>query len=136
MRLIHVPCCPFLNRAVRPVWQWLTLLVVLLSAVPSGALPGMRAVGSAFDPAAASVAIGPKHRLAGLPELAARKCGLPETGAGSGVLCPAAVAQTGARSACGPAADRVVPAQQARRHQLCRTLYAPRAPPFGSLQNA
>lgn len=43
------------------VWGWTTLLVVLLSATPSGSQVLSRLVGSAFDPAAVSVALGPKQ---------------------------------------------------------------------------
>ena len=136
MRQNDTPSRPFLNRAVRPVWQWLTLLVVLLSAVPSAALPGMRAVGSAFDPAAASVVVGPKHRLAGLPDNAARKCGLPETGTGTGALCAALVVQLADLSACGAPPHRADRAQAAPHGKLCRILYAPRAPPAAPIHLA
>jgi hypothetical protein len=36
------------------------LLVVLLSAAPTGGQPGTRLVGSAFDPATVSVVVSPK----------------------------------------------------------------------------
>jgi len=39
---------------------WVMLLVVLLSAAPTGAQPRTRLVGSAFDPSTISVAVSPK----------------------------------------------------------------------------
>jgi hypothetical protein len=39
---------------------WVVLLVVLLSATPTGEQVRLRAVGSAFDPATAAVTVGPK----------------------------------------------------------------------------
>ena len=47
------------------LWGWAMLLVVLLSAAPTGAQPRTRYVGSAFDPASVSVGLSPKKlRLA------------------------------------------------------------------------
>jgi hypothetical protein len=43
------------------LWGWAMLLVVLVSAAPDGAAPGSREIGSAFDPATPSVAIGPQQ---------------------------------------------------------------------------
>jgi len=42
------------------LWSWLALVVVLLSAAPTGELTRTRLVGSAFDPATASLALSPK----------------------------------------------------------------------------
>ena len=41
---------------------WAILLVVLMSATPAGEQIRLRAVGSAFDPATAAVALGPKKQ--------------------------------------------------------------------------
>jgi hypothetical protein len=46
--------------AAYALWAWTMLLVVLLSASPTGGQPGTRMVGSAFDPATSSVVINPK----------------------------------------------------------------------------
>lgn len=47
---------------------WAILLVVLLSATPSGEQIRLRTVGSAFDPATAAVTVGPKK-----PKIEARQ---------------------------------------------------------------
>lgn len=49
------PRSPFL------IWGWVMLLVVLLSAAPTGGQVRSRLVGSAFDPATFSVALNPKQ---------------------------------------------------------------------------
>ena len=43
------------------LWGWGLVLVVLLSAAPTGGPPRTRLVGSAFDPATVSVAISPRQ---------------------------------------------------------------------------
>lgn len=45
------------SRSMVLAWAWAVLLVVLLSAAPTGAQPGTRLIGSAFDPATVSVAL-------------------------------------------------------------------------------
>lgn len=50
----------------------MTLLVVLLSAAPTGEQAFTRLVGSAFDPAAASVALGPKLSKTKAPAIVKR----------------------------------------------------------------
>lgn len=45
------------------LWAWATLLVVVLSAVPTEAEPRSRSVGSAFDPATYSVALSQKRHV-------------------------------------------------------------------------
>jgi len=49
-------------------WGWAMLLVVLLSAAPTGNQVHIRAVGSAFDPAAVAVAMNPKKLQLGSPK--------------------------------------------------------------------
>ena len=43
------------------LWGWAMLLVVLLSAAPTGGAPRTQWLGSAFDPATTSVTTGPKR---------------------------------------------------------------------------
>jgi len=43
------------------LWGWAMLLVVLLSAAPTGGQPRTRLLGSAFDPATVSVVLSPKQ---------------------------------------------------------------------------
>jgi hypothetical protein len=43
------------------LWGWAMLLVVLLSAAPTGGPPRTRLLGSAFDPASVSVVLSPKQ---------------------------------------------------------------------------
>jgi len=59
---------------------WLTLLVVVLSAAPSHAQPRTRMVGSAFDPAAVSVALSPASRLIASAVAAAKDKKRPDPG--------------------------------------------------------
>ncbi len=44
------------------LWGWALLLLVLLSAAPTGAQAGTRVVGSAFDPSTVSVTVAPNKR--------------------------------------------------------------------------
>lgn len=50
-----------LNRLGFLAWGWAMLLVIAVSAAPDGGAPGSRLVGSAFDPATASVMVGPQQ---------------------------------------------------------------------------
>ncbi|KHL26157.1 hypothetical protein PK98_06525 [Croceibacterium mercuriale] len=56
---------PASNR-IRPtaflLWGWALLLLVLLSAAPTGAQPCARLIGSAFDPSTVSVTVRPSTR--------------------------------------------------------------------------
>ncbi|WP_347303522.1 hypothetical protein V5740_02535 [Croceibacterium sp. TMG7-5b_MA50] len=57
------PSTQLTGRRILPaLWGWAILLVVLLSATPSGAQTSPRIVGSAFDPATLSVTIRPQER--------------------------------------------------------------------------
>ena len=56
---------PRKRRFALLLWGWAMLLVVLLSAAPTGGQPRTRTTGSAFDPATFSVVLRPKQpRLA------------------------------------------------------------------------
>jgi hypothetical protein len=79
------------------VWGWVMLLVVLLSAAPTGGQVRSRLVGSAFDPATYSVALNPK--LPKAKTLAKASIGRPPAaltdtpvlGAEAAVVLPAAL---------------------------------------------
>jgi hypothetical protein len=45
------------------------LMVILISAAPDGAAPGSRAIGSAFDPATSSVAVGRQQARKAAPSV-------------------------------------------------------------------
>ena len=60
MRTIILPGDRRMRRIPLVAWGWAMLLVVLLSAAPTGAAPRTAVVGSAFDPATVSVVLSPK----------------------------------------------------------------------------
>jgi hypothetical protein len=120
------PRSPFL------IWGWAMLLVVLLSAAPTGGPVRSRLVGSAFDPATFSVALGPKQPKS--KALAKAVVGRLPAGLADGPL-PGAVAAVVpgapllARTEHAPApeplaADRV-------RTGLSPKAHGARAPPLG-----
>jgi len=61
------------------LWGWAMLLVVLLSAAPTGGPPRTRLLGSAFDPATVSVVVSPKKPRLDSSTSSASKRKLPET---------------------------------------------------------
>jgi len=113
------------------LWGWTMLLVVLLSAAPTGGQPRTRLLGSAFDPATVSVVLSPKQsRVNGsLSSLHRRR--VPER-MGGGSAHIASLAQRAALSLSAQAGrqrfeyrDRPIagPRPFARAHR-------PRAPPL------
>jgi len=60
------------------IWGWAMLLVVLMSAAPTGAQARVRLVGSALDPASVSVALSPKQPKAKETASKAPSRGLPD----------------------------------------------------------
>lgn len=62
---------------------WAMLLVVLLSAAPTGGPPKTRLVGSAFDSATVWVALGAKKPRPGVPAASIQKRKLPQSVASS-----------------------------------------------------
>ena len=55
------------------VWGWAMLLVVALSAAPTGGQMRSRAIGSAFDPATLSVALSPRPAKARVAKAAGNR---------------------------------------------------------------
>ena len=62
-RMIEQPASLAVPRARVPhtLWGWAMLLIVLLSAAPTGGALRTQAFGSAFDPATYSVTTGPRR---------------------------------------------------------------------------
>jgi hypothetical protein len=50
------------SRAAFSLWGWATLLVIMLSAAPTGGAMRTQVFGSAFDPATYSVTTAPKRQ--------------------------------------------------------------------------
>ncbi len=114
------------------LWGWAMLLVVLLSAAPTGGQPRTRHLGSAFDPATLSVVLSPKQpRLNGAVSSQHRKK-LPETEGGDAIYV-AGLAAGAVRN--GPARPRVRPSYHSALSvgagHLLTSTQGPRAPPRG-----
>src|SRR6186713_641109 len=99
---------------------WAILLVVLLSATPAGEQIRLRAVGSAFDPAAAAVALGPKKQKVEARQLVSSRTDLEADGPDLAPV-PAIV----------PPAELLHPAHVAGQQTLARVSFvaAPVKPP-------
>lgn len=106
------------------------LLVVLLSALPSGAQARSRLVGSAFDPTTVSVALSPKQPKSKASLETADRQRIPDLAPGGAARAVPAAAVTNAvsdRGAAGPA-----PYGRLALPALARALtraHGPRAPP-------
>jgi hypothetical protein len=86
------------------VWGWATLLVVLVSAAPDGGAPGSREIGSAFDPATPSVAVGPQQPRV-IEAIEAHEALPPAAAAGDAAqLLPTRLAATGSVAGNSPIA--------------------------------
>ena len=113
------------------LWVLAMLLVVLLSAMPSGGQARTRLVGSAFDPTTVSVALSPKQPKAKTSAQAPDRRRLPDTASGDGpvqlALAPAA-ALVIARSVEAGASPFAQPATVAGPRALTRA-HGARAPP-------
>lgn len=123
--------CPT-GAARRPwtafLWGWGLVLVVLLSAAPTGGAPRTRMVGSAFDPATVSEALNPRQPKlkAALKQAARGEPGkfLPDP---QGDLAVVAVPEVGTPDRAEPTRWGTSHATEAQR--LVRPLGA-RAPPL------
>jgi hypothetical protein len=108
------------------------LLVVLLSAVPTGGQARSRLVGSAFDPTTVSVALSPKQPKAKASAQAPDRRRLPDSASGNApvqlALAPVA-ALVIARSAEAGASPFAQPATVTGPRALTRA-HGPRAPPL------
>jgi len=111
------------------LWSWLTLLVVLLSAAPSGEQTRTRPVGSAFDPTTASVAVNPKQPKAKALSYAAKR---PLPGPTLDTL-PSLVASPNefvrGRLANGNRAQPIAPVALVLHSRPLTRAHGPRAPP-------
>lgn len=119
---------PARRRVPFLLWGWAMLVVVLLSASPTGAAPRSRLVGSAFDPATVSVALNPKQPKA-VDKLTAGERPDPDSGAppvlaASVVHVPAAAAIAVRSAHAAGLASLADPRALVRAH-------GPRAPPAG-----
>jgi hypothetical protein len=120
---------PFRRRTPFLLWSWAMLLVVLLSAAPTGGAPRTQVVGSAFDPATVSVALNPKSPKAKAAIVVAGG-GLPDVGLDSPPALAAAAAAYG-RDEFANAGGAVVAVPVARPvgpHAFVRA-HGARAPP-------
>jgi hypothetical protein len=111
------------------LWVVAMLVVVLLSALPSGGQARSRLVGSAFDPTTVSVALSPKQPKAKASLESSYRQRLPDTTSGEPApLYPASVsaAAPGGQAETGPGLSgrsiTAVPRSLTRAH-------GPRAPP-------
>ena len=75
--------------------SWLLVLLVLLSAIPSAAQPRSRITGSAFDPAAVSVALNVKVREYVTAKGSEEGPASPDSRAGCGLTTVADLGVTG-----------------------------------------
>lgn len=109
---------------------WATLLVVLLSAAPTGGQPRTRFVGSAFDPATVSVVVTPKKHRSASSAASLLKRKRPDDVAGEAPT----IVSLPRRPAASPLAlaDRLrfspFPDATSRRHSFPKA-HGPRAPP-------
>jgi hypothetical protein len=112
------------------LWGWTMLLVVLLSAAPTGAQPRSSFLGSAFDPSTVSVVLSPKQlRLNGAASTQYRK--KPPESVGGGSLLIASLADWTARLVpewTEPSSYHSALPIGARH--LLTSVYGPRAPPL------
>lgn len=111
------------------LWVLAMLLVVLLSAVPTGGQARTRLVGSAFDPTTVSVALSPKQPKAKASAQAPDRRRLPDSASGEphALLAPA-LAPASAPSAEFAAGPFARPAPVAGPRALTRA-HGARAPP-------
>lgn len=65
------------SRVSFALWGWVMLLVIMLSAAPTGGAPRTQLFGSAFDPATHSVTTAPKRQSL-LAELQTEDTGDPD----------------------------------------------------------
>lgn len=80
------------------LWSgWLLVLLVLLSAIPSAAQPRSRITGSAFDPAAVSVALNVKVREYVTAKGSEEGPGSPDSRTGCGLTTVAGYGATGGK---------------------------------------
>jgi hypothetical protein len=113
------------------LWGWAMLLVVLLSAAPTGGPPRTRLLGSAFDPATITVVLSPKQPRYDASTSSAHRRKLPEKiGGGS-----AHIVRVAGWHAPAPLAQarpfRLDMRSQPRAGQRGFTrAHAPRAPPL------
>jgi hypothetical protein len=75
-RLAQMP----VGHPLLTAWGWAILLVVILSAVPSGTLVAPRTTGSAFDPATLVVTTRPQPRGEVVAASAARRDDISDNG--------------------------------------------------------
>ena len=112
------------------LWGWFMVVVVLLSAAPTGGQPRTRLVGSAFDPASISVAVRPSQTRLTLPSQVFDKRKTPDADHG-GMLVFAIVESFDAGPRASSADKRRtggLPTAPAADRLLWRA-HGPRAPP-------
>lgn len=114
------------------LWVVAMLLVVLLSAMPSGGQARTRLVGSAFDPTTVSVALSPKQPKAKASAQTPDRRRLPDSAFGQApvllALAPATMFVFAGSTEPG-ASPFARPAPVARPGALTRA-HGPRAPPL------
>jgi hypothetical protein len=113
------------------VWGWAMLLVILLSAAPTGAQSRTRLVGSAFDLATTSVVVSPKRPKAAISVKRTDDGNGPETPVG----ITAWIGVWGHGFILSPAAEDLLPLlareQGIGAPRPYTRAHGPRAPPAG-----
>jgi len=113
------------------LWGWLMLLVVLMSAAPTGGQPRTRLVGSAFDPATMSVALNAKQPKAKTAVRTLAKRDQPDdlTGGSNAVIGPSTVHESPVADASPTVATRWAQSDFIREARSLTRAHGARAPP-------